>query len=58
MAKMLELLVRVPSGSEADVLRGRILELGEIVDVAEAALDTVSEEGRPSVLGERDAEPY
>lgn len=58
MAKMLELLVRVPSGSEADVLRGRILELGEIVDVAEAALAAVSEEGRPSVLGERDAEPY
>lgn len=58
MAKMLELLVRVPSGSEADVLRGRILELGEIVDVAEAALAAVSAEGRSSVLGERDAEPY
>lgn len=30
------MLVRLPSGPEADVMRGRIAELGEVIDIQEA----------------------
>ena len=57
MVEHLGNLVRLPSGPESDVLRGRIVELGDIIDLQEGlkllvraerpgGLDTTSPEER------------